>query len=69
MLEDRFMKGTVFLTGATGFLGVHILRELMKSSRCQAICLVRESPRESAEKRLKSALNKYGLLDEQMVEL
>jgi thioester reductase-like protein len=68
MLDDRFYKGTVFLTGATGFLGSFILRELVRSSKVQVICLVRESPREPAELRLRSTMSKFGLLDEEMAD-
>ena len=42
----------VFLTGATGFLGAHILRELLKS-KVTVVCLVRN------EERLRSTLRRY----------
>jgi hypothetical protein len=39
MLEDRFMKGTVFITGATGFLGSHILCELIRVSKVSTLII------------------------------
>lgn len=42
----------VFLTGATGFLGAHILRELLKN-KVKVVCLVRN------EERLRQTLGRY----------
>ena len=42
----------VFLTGATGFLGAHILRELLRS-KVKVVCLVRN------EERLRQTLGRY----------
>ncbi|MEG1500357.1 MAG: SDR family oxidoreductase, partial [Clostridiales bacterium] len=46
--EKRYQKelGTVFLTGATGFLGVHLLQSLLENGAEKIICLLRDGDRE-----------------------
>ena len=62
---DNFKKGTlrplgdVMLTGATGYLGIHILRELIDSDANNIYCLVRGKTLEKAESRLRSLLFYY----------
>ncbi|MBO5551120.1 MAG: SDR family oxidoreductase, partial [Lachnospiraceae bacterium] len=55
--------GNVLLTGATGFLGIHVLKELMDNSGGNIICLVRgrhgASGNVSAESRLRMMLYYY----------
>jgi len=53
--------GTVLLTGATGFLGTHVLVELIRRRDiCDKIyCLVRATKRQSSERRLRSTLFYY----------
>ncbi len=51
--------GSVLLTGATGFLGIHILRELLEREEGSILCLVRKGRHESPEERLKSMLVYY----------
>ncbi|MEU0957092.1 amino acid adenylation domain-containing protein [Streptomyces niveus] len=53
----------VLLTGATGFLGAFLLRELLRRTDATVHCLVRGSDRANAEKRLRSARESYGLTD------
>ena len=50
--------GTVLLTGATGYLGVHILAELIRRKDIcdKVICIARPSKRLSAERRVASQL-------------
>ncbi len=51
--------GDVLLTGALGFLGMHILRELIDRNEGNIVCLIRRGKYLSAEKRLKSMLFYY----------
>ncbi|CAE8596443.1 unnamed protein product [Polarella glacialis] len=62
----------VLLTGATGYVGAHILNKLMRSSQSQVFCLVRgprdykgnETDREVARSRLIAHLGAHGLSSE-----
>lgn len=45
--------GDVILTGATGFLGIHILYELLKNYKSKVYCLLRNSKKTDAYNRLK----------------
>ena len=51
--------GSVLLTGATGYLGIHILRELLSSDAENIYCLVRGKSLAAAESRLKTLLFYY----------
>ena len=51
----------VLLTGATGFLGAHLLAELLERTEAQIHCLVRADNRSNAEQRLADTLSHYGL--------
>lgn len=51
--------GNVCITGATGFLGIHVLREFIRSEKGTAYCVVRGNKNLSAEKRLKGMLVYY----------
>lgn len=63
-----FSPKNVLLTGATGFLGAHILAELVsKFPEVKIYCIVRSKPNKPYDKRLKEILyyyfgNKYDLL-------
>ena len=56
---DRQQLGNVLLTGATGYLGIHILRELIDSDAENIYCLVRGKNQEAAESRLRTLLFYY----------
>ena len=49
----------MLLTGATGYLGIHILRELIDSEADNIYCLVRGKSQEDAESRLRTLLFYY----------
>ena len=51
--------GNVLLTGATGFLGAHILKTLLENTDNTVYCLLRKGGAPSSEKRLKSMLVYY----------
>lgn len=51
--------GNILLTGATGFLGIHILREFLESESGKVYCLLRRGRFGSVEERLKSLLFYY----------
>ena len=64
---DTFVHGTssnrtlghVLLTGATGFLGIHVLRELIDSDAKTITCLVRGKDQKDAERRVRNLLFYY----------
>ena len=56
---ERQELGDVLLTGATGYLGIHVLRELIDSNARTITCLVRGKSQEDAEHRLKRLLFYY----------
>jgi amino acid adenylation domain-containing protein/thioester reductase-like protein len=54
----------IFLTGATGFLGVFLLHELLQQTRADIYCLVRASSLEEGNRRLRNTLAQYLLWSE-----
>lgn len=56
----------VLLTGATGFLGVHLLRELLAMTTAQVHCLVRADDAAHARRRIEQAAERYALGDLEM---
>jgi len=56
---ERKALGEVLLTGSTGYLGIHILHELLDSDATVIYCLVRGKTQEAAEKRLATLLYYY----------
>jgi amino acid adenylation domain-containing protein/thioester reductase-like protein len=62
--------GQVLLTGATGFVGVHLLNELLAQTTGRVACLVRAPDISMATKRIVSALKYYGLYtDDKLVRV
>ncbi len=49
----------VLITGATGYLGMHILKELLDNTKATIYCLIRGHSQKNAEERLKNALKDY----------
>jgi len=63
--SSRDVRGTVVMTGASGFLGAFILNELLApSSRVlfkEIVCIVRATSDKAAEERIAATLQFYGL--------
>lgn len=51
--------GKVLVTGATGYLGIHVVRELLRTGCETVYCLVRKGHSQSVESRLKMMLMYY----------
>ena len=51
--------GNVLLTGATGFLGIHILHELIEQEEGTVVCLIRKGQTSSSKSRLMANLFYY----------
>ncbi len=55
---------TLFLTGATGFLGAFLLRDLLDTTEATIYCLVRATDQQAALKRIQRTMETYLLWDE-----
>lgn len=75
-VQSRLIQGTltpatspenfkaVLLTGATGFIGRHVLHDLLqRQSDLVVVCLVRATDRETGYKRLRAAMEDVGIWD------
>ena len=56
---ERQEVGNILLTGATGFLGIHILHTLLSEGNSKIYCLLRSKKNFTAEYRLKTTLFYY----------
>ena len=59
LVISKHFIGNVLLTGATGFLGAHILDELMRSETGKIYCLVRGTSSENCREKLCEILHCY----------
>ncbi|MGW5318248.1 thioester reductase domain-containing protein [Nocardia thailandica] len=57
----REVPRRILLTGATGFLGSHLLLDLLRHSDAHVVCLVRAEDDAAAARRLEEALRGYAL--------
>ncbi|MEG4533980.1 thioester reductase domain-containing protein [Microcoleus sp. D2_18a_D3] len=57
----EFLPKTILLTGATGFLGAFLLRDILAQTQADIYCLVRAKDRQSGAKRLQENLEYYGI--------
>jgi len=62
-LDKRTPPQHILLTGATGFLGVYLLRELLDRTAATIYCLVRAEHKTQAQHRLTNALKTHALWD------
>ena len=60
-VAPRAAPTSVLLTGATGFLGAYVLRDLIDLSAAEVVCLVRADSAEDGVRRIRSNLESYGL--------
>ena len=56
---ENLELGNVLLTGATGFLGIHILYEFIKNEEGKIYCMLRKGKFNSCEERLTDLMNYY----------
>ncbi len=54
-----YQPETVLLTGATGYLGLHLLEQLLKQTSARVICLCRASDEKHARDRIKAGFKHY----------
>ncbi|MFE3880236.1 thioester reductase domain-containing protein [Kitasatospora sp. NPDC059146] len=64
LVADVVEPREVLLTGATGFLGAFLLRDLMRSTKATVHCLVRAADPAAAAERLRERLSWYRVWDE-----
>lgn len=57
--NDSNDLGNVFLTGANGFIGIHVLKELLDTTNCNIYCLVRGANLEISTNRLSDNFKYY----------
>ena len=64
-LADNFLEPkSIFLTGATGFLGVCLLNELLHKTTANIYCLIRCNNSDNGKERLQESLEFYSLWKE-----
>lgn len=56
---QKALLGNVLLTGATGYLGSHLLKDLLTITDAEVYCLIRGNTKTEAEHRLASAVDFY----------
>ncbi|MER2472291.1 amino acid adenylation domain-containing protein [Photorhabdus laumondii] len=54
-----YNPSAVFLTGATGYLGLHLIEQLLKRTLAKVICLCRAKDQEHAQTRILEGLQTY----------
>ena len=57
--EEKAGVENILLTGATGFLGIHMLKTLLKNTNCNVYCLIRSKNKQTPEERLENKLKYY----------
>ncbi len=62
-LKDNIPARHIFLTGATGFLGIFLLNELVNKTDAEIYCLVRAEDSREGVRRLNDAMEKFQITD------
>lgn len=57
-------RSRIFLTGVTGYLGPHLLSDLLARTDATVHCLVRAESERDADRRIKQSMQKFGLWKE-----
>lgn len=57
--NEELPNNNIFLTGVTGFLGIHILRDLIINTNSNIYCLIRGDSQKNAEEKLMDRLGFY----------
>lgn len=60
---EQGAPSTLLLTGATGFLGAFLCRELLRQTSANVLCLARAESTEDAGQRIEKNLRRYGCWD------
>src|SRR5260370_12407516 len=58
----------ILFTGATGFLGAHLLSALLRSTSARVLALVRAADQSAAFERCRSALERFGLWEDAFLD-
>lgn len=58
-LSPTSLENDIFLVGSTGFLGAHILYELLEQTNAKIYCLIRGSSEAHSKSRLQERLHEY----------
>ncbi|KAJ9589457.1 hypothetical protein L9F63_017318 [Diploptera punctata] len=64
--SERHQK--IFITGATGYVGAFILKELLHRTEAIIFCLVRENPELSAFDRICQSFSNFGIMSTDLLE-
>lgn len=64
VLDTLVTRKNLLLSGATGFLGAHILSEILQQTKAHVWCMVRAESEEAAMERVEENLQKYDLWQE-----
>ncbi|RZF48402.1 hypothetical protein LSTR_LSTR007569 [Laodelphax striatellus] len=59
--KNKCNFGNILLTGGTGFLGSHLINELLEKTQCFIYCIVRKSQTSTPMERLIEAQKRFGL--------
>ena len=59
VVDARNSLGNVFLTGANGFIGIHLLNEILENTNSKIYCLVRGKKNQTSQERLQEQYKFY----------